>query len=114
MASGVASHFDPDTQLQLGYFYSEFTGIHDNYVRRVEFTEQEILPRAALGVDAFYDPAGKLLPQFQVHMNLLSQFSADLRRLTGRAKELRLELDAHAGNWAWVKLGSNSTTGSNG
>lgn len=42
VASGVASYFDPKTQLELGYFYSEYTGIHDNYLRRLVFTEQEI------------------------------------------------------------------------
>jgi hypothetical protein len=64
VASGVASRFDPKTQLELGYFYSEFTGIHDNYLRRLVFTEQEILPRALSGPSAFYDANGKLLPQF--------------------------------------------------
>jgi len=94
VASGVASHFDPQTQLELGYFYSEFLGIHDNYLRRLEFTEQEILPRELLGPAAFYDANGKLLPQFQVHMDLLGRFSADLRRLTGVAKALRVKLEA--------------------
>jgi len=97
VSSGVASHFDPKTQLELGYFYSEFTGIHDNYVRRLVFTEQEILPREIAGPSSFYDGGGKLLPQFQVHMDLLARFSADLRRLDIEAKRLRVKLQAQAG-----------------
>lgn len=94
MASGVISRFEPDPQVQLSYFYSEFSAIHDNYLRRVEFTVQEILPRAVLGADGFYGPGGRLMPQFEVHMTLLSEFSADLRRLNARAKQLRLILEA--------------------
>lgn len=96
LSSGVASRFDPRTQLELGYFYSEFSGIHDNYVRRLVFTEQEILPRAMSGPAAFYDADGKLQPQFRVHMELLARFSADLRRLTTEARRLRVKLEAQA------------------
>ena len=95
VASGVASHFDPDTQLELGYFYSEYLGIHDSYVRRLEFTEREILPRAMSGPSAFYDSTG-MLPQFQVHMDMLARFSADLHRLNAVAKALRIKLQAQA------------------
>lgn len=97
VASGVASHFDPETQLELGYFYSEYSGIHDNYLRRLVFIEQEILPRAIAGPAAFYDSSGKLLPQFQVHMDLLARFSADLHRLNIEAKRLRVKLQAQDG-----------------
>jgi hypothetical protein len=94
VASGVASQFDSKTQLELGYFYSEYTGIHDNYLRRLVFTEQEILPLALSGPSAFYDANAKLLPQFQVHMDMLERFSADLRRLNAEAKRLRIKLQA--------------------
>jgi hypothetical protein len=93
VASGVASHFDPQTQMDLGYFYSEFIGIHENYLRRLEFTEQDIMPKELLGPGAFYDASGKLLPQYRVHMQLLARFNADLRRLTGDARKLRLRLE---------------------
>ena len=96
VASGVAGNFDPDTQLGLGYFYSEYFGVHDSYVRRLEFTEQEILPRALTGASTFYDPGGRLLPQFQVHMDLLGVFSTDLRRLNAFAKRLRVKLEVQA------------------
>jgi len=98
VASGVASRFDPKTQLELGYFYSEYAGIHDNYLRRLVFTEQEILPRAVSGPPAFYDASGKLLPQFQVHMDMLGRFSADLRRLNIEATRLRVKLQAQDGD----------------
>ena len=96
LSSGVASRFDPATQLELGYFYSEYSGIHDNYVRRLVFTEQEILPRELSGPSAFYNASGKLLPQFEVHMALLGRFSADLRRLNVEATRLRVKLEAQA------------------
>ena len=98
LSSGVASRFDPATQLDLGYFYSEYSGIHDNYLRRLVFTEQEILPRVASGPSAFYDANGKLQPQFLVHMQLLGRFSADLRRLNAEATRLRMKLETQARN----------------
>jgi hypothetical protein len=101
-ASGVASRFDPDTQLELGYFYSEYLGIHENYVRRLVFTEQEILPKLISGPSAFYDTSGKLQPEFMVHMNMLARFSADLRRLNGEATRLRVKLEAQAGEQGGV------------
>ena len=80
--------------MDLGYFYSELVGIHDNYDRYNQFTEREILPRLTSGLDAFYGTDGKLLPIFQVHMDLQKEFSADLRRLGGVAHDLRLRLEA--------------------
>ena len=41
--------FDPKLRMDLGYYYSEFVGIHDNYERYNQFTEREILPRLAAG-----------------------------------------------------------------
>jgi hypothetical protein len=96
LASGAASRFDPETQLELGYFYSEYTGIHDNYLRRLVFTEAQILPRELLGASAFYDASGNLDPQFRVHVALLARFSGDLRRLNAEASRLRAKLQAQA------------------
>lgn len=79
--------------MDLGY-YSEFVGIHDNYDCYNPFTEREILPRLPAGPDAFYGADGKLLPVFRVHMGLENEFAADLRRLTGVARDLRLRLEA--------------------
>ena len=56
VASGVARMLEPKLRRDLGYFYSEFVGIHDNYDRYNQFTECEVLPKALLGVDAFYGP----------------------------------------------------------
>ncbi len=97
VASGTAIQFDPQTQLELGYFYSEYSGIHENFVRQLDFTEREILPRELIGPAAFYDANGKLLPQFQVHVNLLARFSGDLRRLNTEATRLRIKLEKQQG-----------------
>ena len=91
--SGIARMFDPQLRRDLGYFYSEFVGIHDNYERYNEFTERQILPRLDAGPDAFYGPDGKLLPMFRVHMDLETEFAADLRRMGQMAHDLRVRLE---------------------
>ena len=69
VASGVARMLEPNLRRDLGYFYSEFVEIHDNYVQYNQFTEREVLPKALLGPDAFYGPDGRLLLAFGVHMD---------------------------------------------
>jgi hypothetical protein len=76
---------EPKLRRDLGYFYSEFVGIHDNYDRYNQFTEREVLPKALSGPDAFYGPDGRLLPAFRVHMDLQKEFAQDLRRLGARS-----------------------------
>src|SRR5262249_36692110 len=92
--SGIARMFDPKLRRELGYYYNEFVGIHDNYDRYNQFTEREVLPRLSQGPDAFYCTDGKLLPMFRVDMDLQSQFAADLRRMAQMAHDLRLRLEA--------------------
>ena len=98
VSSGVASLFDPQLRLQLGFFYTEFLGVHTNYARHLAFVERELLPRAQLGAEAFYDESGRLMPEFQVHMDLLSEFGDDLRELSAFAGELRVQLESQAEN----------------
>src|SRR5919204_2367800 len=94
VSSGIARMLDPQLRTDLGYFYNEFLGIHENYDRYNQFTEREVLPRISQGPDAFYGADGKLLPMFRVHMDLQSEFAADLRRLGKMAHDLRLRLEA--------------------
>jgi hypothetical protein len=94
VASGTTRLIDPKLRLELGYFYSEFVGIHDNYDRYNQFTEREVLPRIPSGPDAFYGQDGRLLPAFRVHMELQSEFARDLRKLGEKAHELRIRLEA--------------------
>jgi len=94
VTSGIARMLEPSLRMDLGYFYSELVGIHDNYNRYNQFTEREVLPRLTSGPDAFYGADGKLLPIFQVHMDLQKEFAADLRRLSGIAHDIRLRLEA--------------------
>src|SRR6266480_522554 len=49
VSSGVARMIEPKLRTDLGYYYSEFLGIHDNYDRYNQFTEREVLPRILLG-----------------------------------------------------------------
>ena len=94
VASGLVRLLDPQLRMNLGYFYSEFHGIHDNYDRYNQFTEHEVLPRMISGVDTFYGPDGHLLPVFRVHMEMQKEFATDLRRLSGMAHDLRIRLEA--------------------
>src|SRR5919201_101707 len=93
VTSGLARMLDPQLRMDLGYFYSEFVGIHDNYDRYNQFTERDILPRIIAGVDTFYGADGHLLPVFRVHMDLQKEFATDLRRLSGLAHDLRIRLE---------------------
>lgn len=94
VASGLATQIEPSLALEIGYFYSEFTGIHANYARREIYAEQEIMPRSVQGADAFYYAEGGLRPEFQVHLTLLAEFAADVERLSLRAGELKRKLVA--------------------
>jgi hypothetical protein len=93
VSSGLARLIEPKLRTELGYFYSEFAGIHDNYDRYNQFTEREVLPRLAAGPDAFYGPDGRVLPMFRVHMDLQQEFADDLRKLSTKAHELRTRLE---------------------
>jgi len=53
------------------------------------------MPRALLGAPAFYGSDGKLLPEFQVHLALIGEFAADLKRLSLRAGELKQKLEGY-------------------
>jgi hypothetical protein len=86
--------YEPSLRLELGYFYAEFVGISDNYVRRLEFIEREVMPRARVGAEAFYDSTGRLRPEFAVEMDLLDTFRGDLIRVSEWAGRLRTELEA--------------------
>src|SRR4029450_1845073 len=94
VASGIARMLEPSLRWDLGYFDSEFVGIHDNYDRYNQFTEREVLSKALSGPDAFYGPEGRLLPAFRVHMDLQKEFAEDLRRLSSMARDLRVRLEA--------------------
>lgn len=94
VASGVASQFEPDFRFRLGFFYSEFRGIHDNYLRHLDFVEREVMPKIEAGPDAFYDASGRFDPAVRVRMALIEEFTADLARLSRMAGELADELEA--------------------
>jgi hypothetical protein len=94
VSSGVVSLYEPSLRLELGYFYAEFVGISDNYVRRLEFIEREVMPRAREGAEAFYDSADRLRPECAVEMDLLDAFRGDLVRVSEWAGRLRAELEA--------------------
>ena len=94
VASGIARQIEPKLRTDLGYYYSEFHGIHDNYDRYHQFTEREVLPRKITGPDAFYGADGKVLPQFRVHMDLQKEFANDLAKMGTMAHDLRVRLEA--------------------
>jgi hypothetical protein len=93
VSSGTANRFDPALSLEIGWFYSEVGGIHENYRRYLVFHEREVAPRALEGAAAFYGPDGKLKPEFQVHLALYEAFVADLKRLCAQTTDLRRKLE---------------------
>ena len=93
VSSGLSRFLEPKLRTELGYHYSEFIGIHDNYSRYNEFTEREVLPRILQGPDSFYGPDGHILPMFKVHMDLQKEFAADLLKLGASAHDLRIRLE---------------------
>ena len=97
ISSGVASLYEPSLRLDLGYFFSEFVGIHTNYVRRLTFIEREVLPRARVGPQTFYDASGALLPEFGTEMELLADFAAELMASSEWASRLIARLEAPPG-----------------
>ena len=98
VSSGLVRLIEPDLRTELGLFYSEMSGIHDNYDRYNQFTEREVLPRIALGPDAFYGADGHIQPAFRVHMDLQKEFATDLRKLSNQARDLRLKLERVRGS----------------
>jgi hypothetical protein len=104
VSSGVASLFDPELRLALGYFYTDFLGIHDNYVRRLVFIEREVLPRVDEGPDAFYDIDGRIRPEFLVEMSLLADFGEDLAEASRQAALLE----------EWIRTGAEPSQRNNG
>jgi hypothetical protein len=93
VSSGLVRMIEPKLRMELGYFYSELVGVSDNYERYNQFTEREVLPRLATGPDSFYGPDGHLLPAFRVHMDLQQEFANDLRKLSAKAHDLRIQLE---------------------
>jgi hypothetical protein len=93
LSSGLVRLIEPKLRTELGYFYSEFNGIHDNYDRYNQFTEREVLTRLSAGPDAFYGPDGHVLPIFRIYMDLQQEFANDLRNLSTKAHDLRVRLE---------------------
>jgi hypothetical protein len=94
VASGVANRFGPSLRYRLGYFYSEFKGVGETNHRHQIFIENEVLPRASAGVQAFYDEKGKFDPHIRARLDLIEEVADDLERLSVIAGELADELEA--------------------
>lgn len=94
ISSGMISKLEPSLALELGWYYSEYAGIHSNYVRHLPFEENEVMPRVEQGAAAFYGADGKLKPEFRVHLMLYEAFVADLERLSAQAGDLERKLMA--------------------
>jgi|GEM_PF-677777 len=85
---------DPVTLFDLAFFYSELDGVGRKYIRYVSFVENEVLPRALVGGEAFYAPDGSLLPEFRANMDRLRDFQRETVRQTEWARCLVYRLEA--------------------
>lgn len=85
---------DPVTLFDLAFFYSELDGVGRKYIRYVTFVEDEVLPRALVGGDVFYDGDGALLPEFRANMDRLRDFQVETVEQTRWARCLVYRLEA--------------------
>jgi len=91
--SRPAELFDSELMFDLGYFYSELSGVGDRYVRYATFTEREVLPSLKTGSASFYDLDGEsLLPKYAAHMDRLREFTKFWSDDVQRAEELKERL----------------------
>ena len=94
VSSGMVNKLDPTLALEVGWYYSELSGIHSNYIRQLPFEEHEVMPRVLDGAAGFYGPDGKMKPEFRVHLMLYEEFVADLNRLSAQGGDLQRKLEA--------------------
>lgn len=87
---------DPVTLFDLAFFYSELDGVGRKYIRYVTFVEDEVLPRAVVGSEAFYAPDGALLPAFRANMDRLRDFQLETMLQIKWAQCLVYRLEAKA------------------
>jgi len=73
--SQLAELIEPNLLYELGFFYSEMSGVGDRYIRYIEYAESEVLPLLNSGGAVFYDDSGdQLLSQFEASMDRLREY----------------------------------------
>lgn len=78
----LSALFDPLTLFDLGFYYSELTGVGRKYVRYVTFVENEILPALKEDPSAFYDAEGRSLkPEYAASMDRLREYGEETAEL---------------------------------
>jgi mannose-6-phosphate isomerase-like protein (cupin superfamily) len=87
--------FDPVTLFDLMFFYSEFNGVGQKYIRYVTFVEDQVLPGIIRDDDIFYGTDGQLKPEFQANMDRLRDYQQETLRLTTWADCLVYRLKAN-------------------
>ncbi len=91
VATGAARSLDPALLVRLSVFYNRQESIGERYVRYATYTEDRIFP---LGSDpqVFYDPSGKLRPEFAAYVDRLRELVVIDHAVTAQARKLRAEL----------------------
>ena len=98
LQSQLADLIDPGLLFELGFYYDERDGMGAKFVRHINFTETEILPRLKQDSRVFYTPDGsRLAPVFEAHMDrlrerrqefeVLNKWAACLDERLGRPRE---------------------------
>jgi hypothetical protein len=90
----LSALFDPETLFDLGFYYSELSGVGRKYLRYVAFVENDILPGLKDGSAGFYDEAGALRPRYAANMDRLGEFGEETDRLRRWADCLVYRIEA--------------------
>ena len=83
----------PTLFFELAEFYNRLNSISERYVRYIEYTEREVLPRVATPA-AFYDADGALRPEYRTYVDRLRDIHALLVARVPDARHLSAELDS--------------------
>jgi hypothetical protein len=82
----------PTLFFELAEFYNRLNSISERYLRYIEFTEREVLPRVPTPA-AFYDAGGALRPEYRTYVERLRDIHTLLVARVPDARRLSAQLD---------------------
>jgi hypothetical protein len=83
----------PTLFFELAEFYNRLNSISERYLRYIEFTEREVLPRVPTPA-AFYDAGGALRPEYRTYVDRLRDIHTLLVARVPDARRLAAQLDS--------------------
>jgi hypothetical protein len=83
----------PTLFFELAEFYNRLDSISERYLRYIEFTEREVLPRVSTPA-VFYDAGGALRPEYRTYVDRLRDIHTLLVARVPDARRLAAQLDS--------------------